>query len=409
MKLSPYHLTYCTNVHAGADWETMFANLRTYAPRVKAAVSPDAPFGLGLWLSNVASEELKDLGRVRRCKEWMKEEGLYLFTLNGFPYGTFHDTAVKDQVYAPDWTTRARVDYTKRLFDQLAFLLPEQQDVSGGVSTCPISYRHWFLTESSKEEAMREATVHFIEIVEHLHHLAEVTGHVMHLDIEPEPDGILENSDEIVAYFTDYLLPIGVPHLTEKYGWSAAEAEGAILRHLQVCYDVCHFALAFEDPAVTFAKFDRHGIRTGKIQVSSALKILLNGTDDQAIWDDLERFVEPTYLHQVTQMIDGRVHTFPDLPKALAARPDARELRAHFHVPIFLREFGRLRATQDQILSVLKYLEGHNVTEHLEVETYTWDVLPAEYKEDLTTSISREMLWFRDKLISTCAKQLSLT
>ena len=408
MNIPPYHVTYCTNVHAGHDWATMLDNLRTYTPSVKKAISPGGPMGVGLWLSNTASEQLSESGRLRGCKEWLEEQNLYVFTLNGFPYGTFHGATVKDQVYTPDWTTRERVDYTKRLFDQLAELLPTPAgSVPGGISTCPISYRHWFSKSADLDRACHAATEHLLEVTEHLIELCAKTGHHLHLDIEPEPDGILENSREVIDFFNDYLLPIGVPLLAKKYNWTEREARAAILSHLQVCYDVCHFALAYEEPADTFTSFADHGIKVGKIQVSSALRILLDGKADAAVWKELERFVEPTYLHQVTQEIDGRVTTYPDLPSAIAAKPEGRELRAHFHVPIFLEQFGRLHATQGHILKVLHYLEDHPVTQHLEVETYTWDVLPTEYKEDLTESIVREMEWFQQKLITVCAKPSS--
>ncbi|MEJ7680388.1 MAG: hypothetical protein WKG06_21545 [Segetibacter sp.] len=78
----------------------------------------------------------------------------------------FITQCVKDQVHAPDWTTRERVEYTKRLFTILAELLPDNMD--GGVSTSPLSYRYWFNTAEELAVAKETATQNILEITEHL-------------------------------------------------------------------------------------------------------------------------------------------------------------------------------------------------------------------------------------------------
>lgn len=390
------HLTYCTNVHPGSDWATTFANLKTYAPAIKARVCPDQPFGLGLWLSNQASEELAQGDRLTTFTSWLRENGLYVFTMNGFPYGAFHGQRVKDDVYSPDWTTDARLTHTKRLFYQLAQLLPD--GVDGGISTCPISYRHWHDTPRKTGKTFEIAAKQLADLVVHLVRLASTSGKHLHLDIEPEPDGMLENSDEVVHFFTEYLLPIATPVLVRELELTDEAAQEKILKHINICYDVCHFSLAYEEPVETFAKLERAGIRIGKIQVSAALKILASDQHEAAIWSDLNQFVEPTYLHQVTEKTQDGVKTYRDLPDLLATKPNFTELRAHFHVPIFVEKFGALDSTQDQILKVIDYLKKNDLTNHLEIETYTWDVLPGELKKELTGSIIREINWFRRKL-----------
>ena len=168
----------------------------------------------------------------------------------------------------------------------------------------------------------------------------------MHLDIEPEPDGMLENSDEVVVFFRKYLIPVAKPLLIKELGKSHAEATELIHRYITVCYDICHFSLAYEEPTDTFSKLDAAGIQIGKIQVSAALKMLSETADDKAIWEALAAFDEPTYLHQVTEKSDSGVRTFQDLPEVLQAKKPFDELRAHFHVPIFLDRFGPLFSTR---------------------------------------------------------------
>jgi hypothetical protein len=391
-----YHLSYCTNIHPGQDWKNTFESLKQHVPAIKAAVSESAPFGLGLRLSNTASEELAVGDSMRQFQDWLKENDVYVFTMNGFPYGNFHDERVKEHVHAPDWTTENRLKYTIRLFDQLAVLLPEGQ--VGGISTSPISYKHWHTTDADKQKAFRKGAENMVLVAKHLYETENNTGKYLHLDIEPEPDGLLENSDEVLSFYSDYLVPTGIEMLQDSLRKEADEIEEIIKRYITVCYDICHFSLAYEEPVDTFFKFKRANIKIGKIQVSAALKILFDGVNDAAVWELLSQFNEPTYLHQVTEKKGGRVHTYNDLPVVLENKGDFTELRAHFHVPIFLEKFGALNSTQDHILKTLAYLKKDAISEHLEIETYTWDVLPTDLKEDLTQSIIRELNWLKDCL-----------
>ena len=291
-----YHLSYCTNIHPGESWAEVEQTLKAYVPVVKKRVSPRQNFGLGLRLSNQASLEILEGDRLDRFKEWLAMEGLYVFTFNGFPYGGFHHQVVKDKVHQPDWTTSDRLDYTLRLFNILAALLPHGMD--GGISTSPLSYKLWFSTEAEKKTVFETATHQLLQVVEHLYQIRQKTGQWLHLDIEPEPDGFLENTQEVVSYFQDWLIPIGIPHLQRKLELSAMQAQAAIKDHLQLCYDVCHFALAYEQPREVFNELKAAGIRVGKIQISAALKSLLPQTKaERALIGELYRpFTESTYL-----------------------------------------------------------------------------------------------------------------
>ncbi|WP_276165942.1 metabolite traffic protein EboE [Zobellia alginiliquefaciens] len=390
-----FQLTYCTNIHPGFDWKTTFDSLKNHVPQIKQKVSPSEPFGLGLRLSNKASEELALSGNLDEFQQWLSENEVYVFTMNGFPYGNFHNERVKDDVHAPDWTTPERLIYTKRMFDQLAALLPEGN--TGGISTSPVSYKYWHATEEATKSAFETGGKGMVEVAIHLHKIEKETGKYLHLDIEPEPDGMLENSDEVLQFFKDYLLPIGETMIGDTLGLDVEDAKKLIYRYLTVCYDICHFSLAYEEPKETFEKFEKAGIAIGKIQVSAALKILSNPSGNEEIWKALALFDEPTYLHQVTEKVGGKVKTYNDLPIVLEHKREFKELRAHFHVPIFLERFGALDSTQDHILKVMKYLKEHPVSKHLEIETYTWDVLPSALKKDLSESIIREIDWFVEK------------
>ncbi len=395
-----YHLSYCTNIHPGKSWDEVFASLERYALPLKRDLSPDKPFGIGLRLSRQASLELGKGKKLQDFRSWLQEKGCYVFTMNGFPYGGFHGQRVKDSVHEPDWTTRDRLDYTLLLFEQLAELLPDGME--GGISTSPLSYKPWFRDQPEKlEAAFLSSTRHLLEVVEHLEEIHNRTGHYLHLDLEPEPDGLLENTEEVLDYYANWLLPMARDTFAHRLDGHAADQ--LVHQYITVCYDVCHYAVAYEEPKETFLRMREAGIKVGKIQISAALKAFL--PDDSRKRDNLGKalaaFNESTYLHQVIEKKeDGTLRQFPDLPEALATLDEAgaREWRCHFHVPLFVGSYGELDSTQDDIVKVLDIARREPLTHHLEVETYTWDVLPPALRVDLKESIERELRWVKDRL-----------
>jgi hypothetical protein len=401
MKTTVGHLTYCTNIHAGENWSDHFAALKQNFPTIKSDLSPGAPLGIGLRLSNIASIELSNKEELGIFKAWLRQNNAYVFTMNGFPYGGFHHTIVKDQVHAPDWTTTDRLNYTKRLFDILVELLPENLD--GGVSTSPLSYRYWFPSVDAMGLAKELATNHILDIAEHLIDIHQATGKTLHLDIEPEPDGILETGKEFFEWFQNYLLHTGIKRIAAKYDVSHDEAGRMIKKHICLCYDVCHFAIGYEPHAEVIRQLTAEGIHVGKIQISAALKAAMSDevAERLKIKEAFKAFNEPTYLHQViAHQKEGDFVRYCDLPEALADAENSlvNEWRAHFHVPVFLQEFGLLASTQNDIVEVLQIQKNAPFTNHLEVETYTWEVLPESLKLPIDQSIIRELKWVNNQL-----------
>lgn len=407
MKIFPnqnIHLTYCTNIHPGEDWSQVFANLVQYIPSLKKKLSPHQPFGIGLRLADAASRELLEGNTLEQFKSWLKQHDLYVFTLNGFPYGGFHSQVVKDKVYAPDWSKQQRLDYTLRLTTILGELLPE--DNNGSISTVPLSYKPWFEgNQATRAEITSSATINIAQIVAQMVSIRAATKKVLHLDLEPEPDGLIENAEEVVNYFQQYLLPIGGNYLTKNLGISQTEAEILLLEHVRVCYDTCHFAVEYEDPANVFRQFQSVGIQIGKIQISAALKAELPQDREQRLLlkQRLEPFAESTYLHQViARDRHGKLQNYQDLGGALSFLEEstACEWRTHFHVPLFINDYQILRSTQDDIIKVFEILQNNEICNHLEIETYTWEVLPPEMKLDISASIQREYEWVLSNLQS---------
>jgi len=380
-------LGYCTNVHAGPDLEQTRQNLERYALAVKQRFSPDVPMGVGLWLAAPAARSLlvDDALAIESFREWLEEKGLVPFTFNGFPHGDFHQAVVKHRVYEPTWRDLDRLDYTRDLIEIQHQLLPE--GMSGSISTLPLA---WGQPASTAEDFEQDAW-QLEQIAEHLASLEDETGRRITLAIEPEPGCVLQRSEDVVRFFEQHLLP--------------NRDEDVLRRYITVCHDICHASVMFEEQADVLARFRAAGIGVGKIQVSSAVALRLDdlpASDRPAALAQLAGFNEPRYLHQtvIRQTPDSTPVFYEDLHLALAqAGSDPANLRGewrvHFHVPIYLERFGRIDTARPEILACLAECAQHPTTDHFEVETYAWGVLPPELRQaDLAAGIAEEMRWF---------------
>jgi sugar phosphate isomerase/epimerase len=387
MRIGDADLTYCSNIHAAEGWPAVFDNVRRHTVELKRRLSPDAPFGLGLRLSNAETLDLLQGERLEEFAEFLEGAGLYVALINGFPYGWFHGRTLKDQVFAPDWQNAERADYTIRLIRILSRLLPKGMD--GGVSTCPLSYKPWFASQGAPDWDL--LIDNLLRVVEAMAVAKSLHGQTIHLDIEPEPDGLVENTAEFLEFFAR-LLRCGVSRLARSLQITAAKAEAAIREHVTLCYDLCHFAVEHEGAEATFRRIQAAGIRIGRVQISSAVQVDLPESIEgrQELRDHLQLFVDPVYLHQII----GDRSRFADLAEGLAHIETAAcsEWRIHYHVPLFLETYGRLSSTQAEVRTALRQLVPFDVR-HFEIETYTWGVLPPELKLDVVDSIEREYRW----------------
>jgi hypothetical protein len=364
MKLSHgLHLAYCTNIHRGEDWSQTFDALQRYTLAVRERVCPHKPFAIGLRLSDPASRELSQPSTLKAFQGWLDKHDCYVFTINGFPYGTFHGARVKEQVYAPDWTTRERLEFTRRLFDILAQLLPA--GVEGSVSTVPCSFKE-FITSDAQAKAMRD---NLWQCVEHIAELSKRSGKELHLGLEPEPLCYLETSAETVLFFQQM-------RADRPY-------DERLARHLGINYDTCHLAVEFEEPRSAIDHLRQHNIRISKVHLSSALKV--HPTPE--VRHALKPFVDDIYFHQVIErQPDGMLRRYRDLDVALNSSPAIEpsrisEWRIHFHIPLHSQPTPFFNNTSDHILGLLEVLKLYpNLCSHLEMETYTWEVMPPEMK-----------------------------
>lgn len=385
MKLaSGIHLAYCTNVHRGETWAETFAALERHVLPVRRRVAPGRSYAIGLRLGARAAAELARPGELTAFRRWLEKHDAYVFTINGFPYGSFHGTRVKEQVYAPDWAAPERLAYTRQLFELLVQLAPS--DVAGSVSTVPGSFKAFVAVEPERRRAIfANLTACGRAIAE----VAEKTGRDLHLGLEPEPCCLFETSAETVAFFDEW-----------RTGEPAVEGE-ALLRRVGVNYDCCHLAVEFESPDAALDRLTRAGLRLSKLHLSSALRV----RPDEAGRRALAGFVEPVYLHQVVagDAKTGRVsRRYVDLPDALAnpaAVAPEEEWRVHFHVPLHAAPGAPFADTRDHLLGALDWLREHRgACTHLEMETYTWEVLPPAVRLPIEEQLAREYAWTLDAL-----------
>jgi len=392
---SDVHLTYCTNIHPGESWPEVRRIVEEHVVAVKRRVSPNAPFGIGLRLSALAAEGLAAPGALDDLRALLGAHGLYVFTINGFPYGRFHATRVKENVYRPDWSEPARLSYTNLLADLLAELLPN--DVEGSVSTAPLGFAPR-MRDASLEECAARA---LLEHARHLHCLRERTGLTIGLAIEPEPACRIETTADAVDFFERRLLSrAAVERQAQALGSSLGEADESLRRHLGLCLDTCHAAVEFEDALESVARVERAGIRILKVQLTAGLRLARLTTEAT---DAVRAFADDVYLHQVVAHRGGTLARYLDLPDALDdTRSDAQgseEWRIHFHVPLHLEALAPLGGTHSFVDQLLARHRQTPVSRHLEVETYTWDVLPEQYRrEDVVTGIVRELRWALERV-----------
>lgn len=390
------HLTYCSNIHPGETWDEVLHAIVTHYPIVARQVAGDARFGVGLRLSDRASRDLDEAGLLDEFRTLLEANGLYVFTLNGFPFGAFHGTRVKADVYQPDWRDDARLRYTDRLARQLARLLPSDGSVAGSVSTVPGTYK----PEVRGAEDVERMRHQFVRHASTLVAIEQETRRRIVLALEPEPCCFLETIDESVRFFREQLFgPASVRQLRALTGLGAADAEAALRRHVGLCLDLCHAAVEFENPRDCLLQLADAGIPIAKLQISAGLRIAHMGP---AALEALRSYEDPVYLHQVVERGAGGLVRFADLPEAFASLPGRAtpdEWRVHFHVPIFRDDLGVFRSTRDFIETVLAIHRETPVSPHLEVETYTWNVLPAALRSaSIDSDIARELRWVLEQV-----------
>jgi sugar phosphate isomerase/epimerase len=386
---SPFRLGYCTNIHAGETLAEVIAAIG--GPVTAVATKLGGEVEIGLRLGGAAARELRDARARAVLREALVRAGASVFTLNGFPYGQFHGTTVKEAVYRPDWSESARVEYTLDLVQALVAVAAHDVE-RPSISTVPGA----FAPRGRMPEAVAAIARNLADVAAVLWGLCERGGAPMVLALEPEPCCMLETIAQTVAFFgTHVFAGTGLARFQERTRTSATQAEAALRSHVGVCLDACHAAVELEDPHGCVDALVRAGIAIAKVQVSAGLELV--PTPDALA--RVRAFADPVYLHQVVAETATGVERYLDLDDALERGRDAKRWRVHFHVPVFAAELGTLASTQGFLAELLHHVRKTNASQQFEVETYTWDVLPAEHRAlPLPDAIVRELTWTKSQL-----------
>jgi len=390
------HLTYSTLVHPADNWDQLWTSLNTYLPRVKARVSPDAPFGVCIRLAAPTAELLAASAAERaKLKRFRADHDLYVYTVNAFPYGAFKGTIVKEQVYEPDWRTEARTRYTLNVADILADIT--RADISPSIQTAPLGFK----PNVTGPEVIASYTEHVLRVAAHLVQLEARTGRTVTLAIEPEPHCFLETTDETVAYFTGHLYTgAAAGRLAQLAAIPLSEAHVALRRHIGIVFDIGHQAVGFEHIPTSLQTLVDASVPIFKLQEVAAMHIP-EVTQDAV--DALAQYARTVYLTQTVEKKNGRLTKFLNVEDAFAAwktDPGPREWRIHFHVPVFLEDLGPFRTTRFALEEALTFHKATPLSRQLEIETYTWDVLPDHLKTgDIVDYVCREIEWVKGELI----------
>lgn len=389
------HLTYSTLVHPGDTWPEMKNSLITFVPEVKKRFSPNAPMGVSLRLANASVEELLAKPEERTwLKKFLEDNNLYVYTVNAFPYGPFKGEIVKERVYEPDWTTEARTKYTMHIADILAEVT--SQPVEPTIQTAPLAYR----PKANTPEFLANFNENIYRVIAHLMNLEKRTGRRVKLAVEPEPYCFLETIPETVQWFNEKIYSLAAAERIAKLsGEPLSEVFGATRRYLGVVLDICHQSVAFESIADDIDQLSQAGIPIFKLQEAAALRV---DQVDAEIVTELKKYTGTIYLSQTTELRNGVITRYLNLEDAIAAwesDPGPREWRTHFHVPVFLQDLGPFQTTRSGIDDALRIHARTPLSTHLEIETYTWDVLPEHLKTgDITEYVVRELEYVRDEL-----------
>jgi hypothetical protein len=398
MDLGKYgHLTYSTLVHQTDDWDQLWRSVTTYLPAVKARMAPHEKFGVCLRTSAPSAAALSaDPAKRAALKQFFADQDLYLYTANAFVYGVFKKQIIKEDVYEPDWETPARREYTKQVATLLAELAPD--GVNPSIQSAPLGFK----PKVTGADVVERYTANVIDVVAHLVELQKRTGKTVTLGLEPEPRCYLETTDETIAYFTKYLFSgAAAQRLATLTGLTDADAHQAIRDHTGVVFDIGHQSVGYEDIPASLRKLVAAGVAIVKLQEAASMH--MPAVTQQTV-DALQTFAKTIYLSQTCQQKDGQTTWFLNLEDAFEAfqkDPGPREWRTHFHVPVFLDDlggaFGTTRFALEQALAVHKQTP---LSTHLEIETYTWDVLPDHLKTgDIVDYVTRELEWVKGKLV----------
>ncbi len=362
-------VTYCMNVHPGEDLASVRKALEDVTLPLNRALGDRGQGVVGLRLGVRAANELRIPESAQRFGAFLQRHHLSVMGINGFPYGDFHASSVKRAAYEPDWTDYRRLAYTRDLFYALT-KLPAADFTDGqtlSVTTVPLAYNYGQSTDRYLETLCDFALF--------LRKLEGFTGLHMRLALEPEPDCLLESTQEVIDFFEKlWVHPKWNPFCRDNIG---------------ICFDTCHFATNYEEPLTALKRLVESNIPIARIQISAALE-----TTRQTQVNDLLPFLDAAYMHQTRiREADGTLTCFPDFTPDVLQQILGREARIHYHVPPAWEGTEHLHSTRDTLTPAFwRYVRAGGWP--IEVETYAYFVSPGCMRANtLSEALLKDIRW----------------
>lgn len=386
-----YNLTYCLNAFKAKDLQETICNIKKYIEIIKIKKKNC----IGLCLSNKIAKEILTNNNIDNIKKLIIEKNIYIPIINGFVYKNFHKEQIKENIYYPEWTSNKRLNFTKKLIKILKEISPK--NLTSSITTSPISYKPW-IKQKNKTYILYKSIINLQQIIKILIDTKKKTGKTIHIDIEPEPTCLIENSKETIQFFKNWLIPICKNNFKKKI-FNKNKIENIIKKHIRICYDTCHFSINFENNKTTLNLFEKEKIKIGRIQISSALKIIQSKKKNlKNFKSEINKLNYSPFLHQTTKKYENKKIQFKDIKYCLENinKNSKAEWRIHCHIPIYLKKYKIFNTTSHETKSIIKYLSKKKITNHIEIETYTYDAILQSSNK--AKSIKKEYIWVVENL-----------
>lgn len=366
-------LTYCSNIFKEKNFDKLILKLSEYILFLKNKLNKKE-IGLGLCLSNRILNELFENNNFVYFKKWCKENCVYISSINGFVFKSFHKKKIKEFIYYPDWTSKKRIIYTKKIINMLNFFDNKLNDFS--ISTSPISFKKW-INNKNKKYIYFISSFNFLPVINYLEDIYKIKNKLIHIDIEPEPGCFIENIKDYIYFYDFWLFPI--------LNFFLKIDKAVLKKYINLCYDICHFSVNYNNHLDIIRLIINNGIVIGKIQVSSALEIF---SLDKNVIEGLSFLSKSKFLHQNSYLNENKIKKNLDLHYLFYNNFESA--RIHCHMPLYIDFYkDGIKTTAYETKNILYYLLKNFSTKHIEIETYTYDMLS---KKDKLDSIVNEYL-----------------
>lgn len=347
-----YVLTYCSNIFKTKSLKKLVLNIKNYTQEFKYHKNHTS---ICLSKNLLAETKIKHLFLLKKN---------HISSINGFVYQDFHKKNIKEKIYLPDWTSKYRFLYTQKIISIIKNYRKIKNIIS--ISTMPISYKEWI-----KKKQKPIIIYKSIKNIEKTHPKKNIN-----ISIEPEPYCLIECYLDVINFYT-----IWIKKIIKKFK-----------KYICICYDICHFSVIFDKHEIALNSINKKHIKIGKIQISSALKIILPTkiNNIKLLLMTFLKMKKSNFLHQCITKYKENMIIYNDIAKIIKNLINLKnsEIRIHCHIPIYKKKFKYLNTTNSETKKTIRYIKKQNKIKNLEIESYTYHLFFKKFC--YTKSIKKE-------------------